>query len=567
MHAKHNVETIKRTVKLLKEYESQKVLCAVEFIDSKHLEHIPMEVSTMFFNLIKHKMFFDKLLDHFLEQYQLKRTSKWILESLLYLLIFVLSKDNYDEIKCAFLKIQYKFPLKIVQFLIQNENQMLCARAGCKYFDKDYILSNIIHPLLDNEKLLKVMEKDLSCEFNERTAVLPKKLTIPVTPTVFRKKILPQTPINSRISESNFQATEVPNYRGQNEKLRRSFVKKKDENWNKALKLLEEAQKCPFKCAFPSKEKYTHTVVEKHIFKSKSVPKFKSDVPIKKTNTCLMREAAVLVKNRECEMKKLEELLGGAFDYSKIDAIEGEIRKCREQQHLQDIERKHLEGLLTFEEAQLARKKILEVNQKNREKFKEEQVKVMQEIYDWKEKERIKIRKLVEKCQDIDKSAKQAGKKLLEEKRLKAKLVDYESKRLLQEIQQEREQQLAEKVKLIQELRVLHQLRLLNVKQFDPAECPNFGFLCEMSIAELRERLNLLKVEMQEELEERKKSIAEERNRKTNLMYSIKEFLVKTRTSRPKTVTNTPLKLEETSDILALRQKLYQARKMNGIKY
>ncbi|GJQ67521.1 hypothetical protein Trydic_g8333 [Trypoxylus dichotomus] len=286
-----------------------------------------------------------------------------------------------------------------------------------------------------------------------------------------------------------------------------------------------------------------------------------------------MREAAALVRCRENEIKKLQELLSGAFDSSKIGAIEEEFRKARQQQNLQDIERKHLEGLLTFEEAQLAKKRVLQVNKENMEKIKKEREQLMQELFDWKTMEREKIKKLVEKSHCIEKSAKEAEQKLLEEKQARAKLIDYESKKLLQEIHRRREEELADKVKLIQELKTLHQLYSSNAKlsnkQFDPTDCPSFGFLCEMSIAELRERLNILKAEMQEELEERKKLIAEERKRKGHLIENMKEFISQSRTSNCKSVktTLTSIKMEETAEILALRAKLQQAKQTNSIKY
>ncbi|KAK9721662.1 PDZ domain [Popillia japonica] len=565
MSSDYNADVIQQTVKLLKEYEAQKVLCAVEFIDSKDLQNIPREVSVTFFKLIKHQNFLDKVLNTLLEQYAIKKPAKWILESILYLLIFTLSENNYEEIKCTLLNIRYKFPLRVIQFLIQEENVVQCAKLASKFFDRDYILHNIIHPLLNNEKLLKRMENDLAYEFNERTSVLPKKITVPVTPTVFRKKIMPQAPVNSRTALSNFQASKVPDYKKQEQKLQKSLVRMKDKNWDKALKLLETAQNCAFRCALLQKPKMAKGETETYTFRSKGAPKFKHPITIKKNGACLMREAAVLVKRRESELKRLEELLNGGFDDSKISALEEDICKTREQQNIQEIERKHLEGLLTFEEAQLARKKVRQTNQKNMEKFKEERIQLLQELFDWKALEREKIRKLVEKSHEIEKSFKEAEQRLLEEKQSKARLINYESKQILQEIHKRNEEELAEKVKLIQELRSLQQLRSLNVKEFDPTECPNFGLMCEMSIAELRERLNMLKIEMQEELEERRKVILAERERKEHLLDNVKEFISQSRTSTFKPIQNSNLKLEETTEILSLRQKLQQAKQMNAV--
>lgn len=62
-------------------------------------------------------------------------------------------------------------------------------------------------------------------------------------------------------------------------------------------------------------------------------------------------------------------MLKGAADHSKYEEMLGQARKREEQTKLADIERKHLQGLLSREEAILARQAALENKRMKKEQF------------------------------------------------------------------------------------------------------------------------------------------------------------------------------------------------------
>lgn len=157
-------------------------------------------------------------------------------------------------------------------------------------------------------------------------------------------------------------------------------------------------------------------------------------------------------------------------------------------------------------------------------------------------------------------AARDAEKRLLEDRKVQARIVDYETKTLLEKAYKRRQEELACKIRLIQELRALERVRTFETKEFDPTECANFGFLCEMSIAELRERLVLVKVEMKEELDRRRQVNVEEKERQRKMIEGTKKFISDVRGSKTKVITSEKIKVEETPDIVALKERLAGAK-------
>lgn len=62
-------------------------------------------------------------------------------------------------------------------------------------------------------------------------------------------------------------------------------------------------------------------------------------------------------------------MLKGAADHSKYEEMLGQAQIREEQTKIADIERKHLQGLLSREEAILARQAVLENKRMKKEQF------------------------------------------------------------------------------------------------------------------------------------------------------------------------------------------------------
>lgn len=167
----------------------------------------------------------------------------------------------------------------------------------------------------------------------------------------------------------------------------------------------------------------------------------------------------------------------------------------------------------------------------------------------------------MERSRNIKQAARDAEKKLQEDKQTRARILDRETKTLLDKAYSERQEELALKTRLIQELRTLEGVRILQTREFDPTESANLGLLCEMSVAELRERLVLLKVEMGEELERRRRAVAEGKERQRRMVEDTKRFIREARGCvRGKGAASSSVRVEQTPDIVALRERLAVAR-------
>ncbi|XP_065172768.1 cilia- and flagella-associated protein 99-like, partial [Atheta coriaria] len=368
------------------------------------------------------------------------------------------------------------------------------------------------------------MTNTLSQDLEKKKLAGKKSLTKPYGPSLLDRKTVPVK--TEKVSRPPpFESTPVPKTTYKPNDQEKLLEKARANNRKMAYELLAEAKKLNLKCAEPKAlPKPSTPVVYKPII-AKPPPKF-DPVEVKATTASLMRQAAFLTKEKTAEIKEIESLINGTLGDMTNSTLLEELRRAKENELLQDIERKHLQGLLTREEAILAKQRLFQKNQLKKQQYQEERIKLLETIDKYRRKEEEKNRELVEKVQAIENAAKDAEVKLLKERRCNAKLIEYETQILLKQANEEREEELTKKIQIIKELKLLQQINAGNNKvEFDPTETSNLGLMCEMSIAELQERLALLKVTMKEELEERKAKILTEKKKQQTMLEQMKEFV------------------------------------------
>lgn len=89
----------------------------------------------------------------------------------------------------------------------------------------------------------------------------------------------------------------------------------------------------------------------------------------------------------------------------------------------------------------------------------------------------------------------------------------------------QREEELQKKIQLIKEIKALQALGEIKKKQHNIQHTANLGLLCEMSTAELKERLFLLRIEFQEELEKRRAEIKMKKDCRKEVLNSYQELI------------------------------------------
>ncbi|XP_018325850.1 cilia- and flagella-associated protein 99-like [Agrilus planipennis] len=581
---KQNIcELITELTCLLKEYNRCLEVTPSEFIKSEIYEQEPNETKSYYYESFLQMMRFYSVYEGTVALYKsfhkLRQINKEHVTVLVYVIMNFFHKSSYTTIKIAFKMFSSEEVNRLLQFFTKEDNLIDIAQMACRKYENDFVLEQIMVPLTSCTSSFEWMLKERESERFEREQARVKPPTKPNPPkcaTVVKRT--PAPPGNTpTLSLSTFKRSHIPrSMYNKTSKIEEKLEACKTENRENARQLYLEAQKNSFKCAreltkFVSKttaaDSETQSVVPTSsvTFKHKSVPPFKP-VFVKSNNTTLLREAALISKDQQKEIEKIENIVSGGFDINIAQAIEEEIRKDEEARQLQEIEKKHLKGLLTYEQSLLAKKKLLKTNKLKMEKFQEERLELLKEIERWREEEEKKIRELVEQAKSIEKGAKDAERKMIAEKRQNAALLDAENKSLLQQAYMERERELQERAQLIQELRSLQQVRILHVKEFDPTETPNLGLLCEMSIAELKERLSIMRMELKEELENKRKRISEEKHRQQQMIESVKLYIkdarfVKLKKKKKKRIVH----LELTPELIALRTKLQEARKANRL--
>uniref|UniRef100_A0A3Q4GTM8 Cilia and flagella associated protein 99 n=1 Tax=Neolamprologus brichardi TaxID=32507 RepID=A0A3Q4GTM8_NEOBR len=265
----------------------------------------------------------------------------------------------------------------------------------------------------------------------------------------------------------------------------------KQKNHQKAQELLYEANIKQFRCGNPQKSEHTMVCMcvsvcvcvcegglvfcwlQHHLI---LVPQRAVSYPIKLNNAAILRKEALYKRWVEEEVQRIDRLVQGESDPSSFLQWQKEMREKDLQEQLPKIERRHLEACISEQEAALARKRIMERNQKAAQLKKEETAQLMQRYAEKRLQEEKEIKDLVQQVADGHKNSKAAKEKL---QKLKQSIDVSEGK--LQ-----------------------------------------YYLLGEMSLYETKERLAHLKNKQQAEQEEKRKLILEEKQKqKQQLMEKL----------------------------------------------
>jgi hypothetical protein len=147
-----------------------------------------------------------------------------------------------------------------------------------------------------------------------------------------------------------------------------------------------------------------------------------------------------------------------------------------------------------------------------------------------------------------------------------------EKQELLQKALEEEEKEMRRKVEIIQQIRTMESIPVIRVKHVDLTETGGQGLLAEMSIAELRERLTLMKIAEHEEQERKKKEIALAKESKEQLLNNTINAISKHNATKSDKKTINLEKQTETqqkyitsshNDVVVLQKKLEIKKKGN----
>uniref|UniRef100_A0AAQ4RSA2 Cilia and flagella associated protein 99 n=1 Tax=Gasterosteus aculeatus aculeatus TaxID=481459 RepID=A0AAQ4RSA2_GASAC len=330
-----------------------------------------------------------------------------------------------------------------------------------------------------------------------------------------------------------------------------------------------------FRCVNPHKSETTKVEINEDLdsklkfnsFQSSGLPSSNKNNmwPIKLNNAAILRQGALYEREVDEELQRMERLVEGAREPSSFLQWQKEMRDKDLLEELASIERRRLEGRISYEEAAMARTRLIERNQKTAQLKKEETAQLMRRYAEKRLQEEKGLRDLVQQVAEGHKNSKAAREKLQKFKQSIVKEVAEQRRELLRHALEEAQAELSRKFEVIREIHAIESLPHLRVRNFDYAESAGHELLGEMSLVELKERLALLKEAQQTEEHEKRELILEEKqNKKQLLLEKLDHINVHTRALAQASASRSEIKarlavrqaMRQDESVLALQKKL-----------
>ncbi|XP_069391695.1 cilia- and flagella-associated protein 99-like isoform X2 [Paralichthys olivaceus] len=456
-------------------------------------------------------------------------------------------------------------------------------------YDAACVEEQWIGPLLrwrpDIDILMDQLALKISCGSQVKKA--PIKITKPREFCLTKPKPRP-LPIPKLIPQQE-KYKPVPNSTYKAPKEMQIIKEIKQENHQKTKELLNEANVKQFRCGNPEKSEKTKRAMSqiqkdldsklqfKPFHHSEPPPSNKNiNCPVKPNNAAKLRQRALYNHKKKEALQRVERLAEGGGEASSFVQWQKNMRERDLQEELAKLEQRHLEGLISHKEAEIARINIMESNQKAAQLKKEETAQLMREYAEKRLQEEEELRDLVQQVAEGHKNSKMAKEKLQQFKQSIVREVSGQSQALLRQALEEAQAELSRKFQTILEIRAIESLPHIRMKYFDDTKTAGHELMGEMSMIELKLRLAHLKEVQQTEQREKHEHILEEKQKKKKLdLESEIEYLRErvmaqaetTREKERKATLDLQQKVAQEKRVLAMQKKLEEEqRRLEQIK-
>ncbi|KXJ14416.1 cilia- and flagella-associated protein 99 [Exaiptasia diaphana] len=415
-----------------------------------------------------------------------------------------------------------------------------------KQYEQSYVKSKLVSPLLRwMPELRELVSKLEYKQTNNRPKSKPSKPATEPKPFNLTKPRPRSIPMPEKIPKLN-KSKPVPDTTYKQPKEEETLSKVREVNRKKAEEELMRSSAKQFSCASAEKSSKTKERLDRIIQDEESKLQFNKskltevpltttgNIPIRLNAAAIMREGVLFEKKEEEELKRLAEFEKGGRDPSEFLKWQENMRKKDMDDRLAEIEKRRLEGKLSYEEAILARQNLIKENQERVLQIKQETQEMMNEYMKKKLDQEQEMRKLVEDTMEGHQNTKEARKKLREFKQKIVQDVAKESQEMMRKALEEAEEEMRQKVALIAKIRAIESVPVIRFKYVDLTETSGAGLLGEMSIAELRERLSLLKTAEEEEKEKKRDGILKSKVEKDQYLMDTLETIARHRAEKGK---------------------------------
>ncbi|XP_067335255.1 cilia- and flagella-associated protein 99 [Channa argus] len=528
---------VKEAIVLLDKFHTGR-LCLEDFLEdvSKDLQNIDAEHRKFILDVvsgcIEHKSLLEIVINVFYAQNGrcLSRSDRNRFVVICYLAIFLLDDIGLQHFSNIVRSLDIKKMHTFLKFFFTNLTTWIQGEWN-NIYDAAYVEEHWIGPLLRWRPEINILLDQLAVRASHGSQVKKAKskttepqefaLTKPKPRALPLPELIPQQEKYKPVPKSMYRAP----------KEKQIIEEIKENNHRKTEQLLYEANMKQFRCVKPQKSERTKQIISQikedmdskfrsHSFHSTGPPSSvkTNNWSIKLNSAAILRQGALHDRQVEEEFQRIERLIQGGHEPSSFLKWQKEMREKDLLDELARIERRRLEGRISYEEAAMARARIMERNQKTAQLKKEETAQLMRRYAEKRLQEEKVMRDLVQQVAEGHKNSKMAKEKLQKLKQSIVREVSEQSQELLRQALEEAQAELSRKFEIIQEIHAIESLPHIRAKNFDDTETAGHKLLGEMSLAELKERLALLKGLQQAEEQEKREHIQEAKWNKKQLL-------------------------------------------------
>nr|XP_061798196.1 cilia- and flagella-associated protein 99-like [Nerophis lumbriciformis] len=436
-------------------------------------------------------------------------------------------------------------------------------------YDVAYVKDHWIDPLLRKRTAIESLMEKLAANASGgmRLRKAPAKTTDLMEFSFVKPK--PSTAREPQLSPLPEKLTKVPSSTYRTPKLIQILEDVKGRNHLLAEELLHELNIAQFGFARPidaecsRRSRYITEDLDSRLdsLPSKTppppIPKSSKDVrPIKLNTAAMLRRRVLHDRHLADKLQIIENLVEGAHEPSALIQREREMREKDHQTRLEKMEQKHASVLLSQWEAVLARAQITERKKKAARIIRDETVKRTQQTIQKKLDEEKEKKELVQLVIEGHSNAQKATDRFKKAKQSAVKEFVAHHQEIVRQSQEKAKDALTKKLELISEIHAMECFPNLRCNMFDNTQIAGHELLVEMSHAELKERLYLMKEAEVIEQQKKRDLIQKEKQKKKKLLLEDMENI--NLHSRAMAIANSLRKADERNAELQLQRIVVQ---------
>lgn len=277
--------------------------------------------------------------------------------------------------------------------------------------------------------------------------------------------------------------------------------------------------------------------------------------------TASILRAGALVKNMLKDNDLVvNELVAGSSDPKPVTDHFKRIFEFAHMKEIQEIERKHLMGLISLEEAKIAKTEAVKRNQEVAEEMKQKRQQLLELLKQEQQRQIVKSKHIIRKTHLGRIKVKKNQFEVMMEKKLGANEVKKLNEKLQKQLNGAREKEFQRKLELIRKIKFLEEKskggRTKNSKLVE---------YHKMSILELKVSITKLRQQLEDEKEARQKKIQQERERQKQLLTNAETLIeIRHKFNREQKQEKTKHVIKLTPDLVVLREKLAKMRQLTS---